>query len=393
MSCVPNPSAASVSNFGMMMLIKEHKRHRHENKHCLRTNQSSNRCHPILGLDNLPPVGSKDVRKKGKEGSSAGADRGGGYARRRHIELANQMLAERILDVMARAPPPDGQPLGQGREAQEQMGMEHDHAKGKRVKRIQFYNLTKLENSLMTDRIKHARKSIDNKAMEREHQRREEHRSTLPVTKARLAQEQKIKEDNARIREKKLAQIPTYNLTPNMLSFGHKVAPDKFKLSEERDDWKDDFYGASQGGQAAPKERYIMAYGGQQPVIHLDAEVPFHLSPRTQAKKDRRERKKIVEHRKKMEKISAAARDTSNVPYWARDETWDTWSEKQGHGVERPGGARFTDIPLYGSTCPRMAYSTAPRALVGENLPIEFDGLKKTRIGSAEPRTQRAQTP
>ena len=94
-----------------------------------------------------------------------------------------------------------------------------------------------------------------------------------------------------------------------------------------------------------------------------------------------------------MEKISAAARDTSNVPYWARDETWDTWSEKQGHGVERPGGARYTDIPLYGSTCPRMAYSTAPRALVGENLPIEFDGLKKTRIGSAEPRTQRAQTP
>ena len=124
MSCVPYPTAASVSNFGMLMLIKEHKRHRHENKHCLRTNQSSNRCHPVLGLDNLPPVGSKDVRRQGKKGS-AGADRGGGYARRRHIELGNQMLAERILNVMARPRPPIGEALGQGREAVVRMGMEH----------------------------------------------------------------------------------------------------------------------------------------------------------------------------------------------------------------------------------------------------------------------------
>ena len=59
----------------------------------------------------MPPVGSKDVRRQGKKGS-AGADRGGGYARRRHIELGNQMLAERILNVMARPRPPIGEALG-----------------------------------------------------------------------------------------------------------------------------------------------------------------------------------------------------------------------------------------------------------------------------------------
>jgi hypothetical protein len=232
MSCVPYPTAASVSNFGMLMLIKEHKRHRHENKHCLRTNQSSNRCHPVLGLDNLPPVGSKDVRRQGKKGS-AGADRGGGYARRRHIELGNQMLAERVLNVMARPRPPIGEALGQGREAVVRMGMEHDHAKGKRQARIQFHNLTKLENKLMADRIINANKSIDNKAMEREHQRREEHRSTLPVTKERIRMMEEIQEKKARLLAKKKARIPTYHLTPSMLTFGHTVAPDKFKMSDE----------------------------------------------------------------------------------------------------------------------------------------------------------------
>ena len=121
-------------------------------------------------------------------------------------------------------------------------------------------------------------------------------------------------------------------------------------------------------------------YGGQQPVIHLPADIPFHLSPRTQNRKAARERRNKAQDDARMAEIREKARDVSNIPYWAKDEAWDTWSEKKGHGVPRPGGARYTSTPLYGSEYPRMAYSTEPRALVGQNLPREFEGLKKKNI-------------
>ncbi len=328
-------------------------------------------------------MGSKNVKDKTTSGK--GADRGGGYARRRHIELSNKLLAERILSALARPPPPEGLPLGQGRETLEPIGMEHDHAKGKRVKRIQFHNMTKLENKLMADRILNARGSIDNKSMAREWQRREEHRSTLPVTKARIAQEQKIKDEKARILARKRAQIPTYHLAPSLLTFGHKVAPDSFKVKEERDDWRDNFFGKSQGGHAAPKERYIMAYGGQQPVVQLKSEEPFYLSPRTKSRRDARARKTLAETEQKRAEVARRARDASNVTYWKEKHAWDVWEEKHP-GEERPGGGfRYND--LYGPANPRMAYSAEPRALLGENLPTEFYG------SSYQATNRRAATP